>query len=105
MDSQNMAYTADNGGGYDQSYDPNVDSNVPGSENYALEDQNQYDSGYAQPPLPATHSATAGSLFRSEEMALCQLFLQVYSDQILLIHFGPNKMFGGHETNSNKYTT
>lgn len=87
MDSQNMAYTADNGGGYDQSYDPNVDSNVPGSENYPLEDQNQYDSGYAQPPLPATHSATAGSLFRSEEMALCQLFLQVRSNQILLINF------------------
>ena len=91
MDSQNMAYTADNGGGYDQSYDPNVDSNVPGSENYPLEDQNQYDSGYAQPPLPATHSATAGSLFRSEEMALCQLFLQVCSNQILLIDFRPNK--------------
>ena len=87
MDSQNMAYTADNGGGYDQSYDPNVDSNVAGSENYPLEDQNQYDSGYAQPPLPATHSATAGSLFRSEEMALCQLFLQVCPNQILLISF------------------
>ena len=91
MDSQNMAYTADNGGGYDQSYDPNVDSNVPGSENYPLEDQNQYDSGYAQPPLPATHSATAGSLFRSEEMALCQLFLQVCSNQILLTIIRPNK--------------
>ena len=77
MDSQNMGYTADNGGGYEQSYDPNVDSNVTGSENYQLEDQTQYDSGYAQ-PMPGPHSTTAGSLFRSEEMALCQLFLQVY---------------------------
>jgi len=75
MDGQNMGYTADNGGGYDQSYDAN-DSNVAGSENYQLEDQTQYDSGYAQPPMPGPHSTTAGSLFRSEEMALCQLFLQ-----------------------------
>merc|ERR1712241_815468 len=51
------------------------DSNVTGSENYQLEDQTQYDSGYAQ-PMPGPHSTTAGSLFRSEEMALCQLFLQ-----------------------------
>jgi len=76
MDGQNMGYTADNGGGYDQTYDANVDSNVAGSENYQLEDQTQYDSGYAQPPMPGPHSTTAGSLFRSEEMALCQLFLQ-----------------------------
>ena len=103
MDSQNMAYTADNGGGYDQSYDPNVDSNVPGSENYPLEDQNQYDSGYAQPPLPATHSATAGSLFRSEEMALCQLFLQVCSNQILLINIGKSNYTSAKK--SNRYTT
>merc|ERR1712241_889740 len=51
------------------------DSNVTGSENYQLEDQTQYDSGFAQ-PMPGPHSTTAGSLFRSEEMALCQLFLQ-----------------------------
>ena len=76
MDGQNMGYTADNGGGYDQTYDAN-DSNVAGSENYQLEDQAQYDSGYAQPPMAGPHSTTAGSLFRSEEMALCQLFLQV----------------------------
>ena len=83
MDGQNMGYTADNGGGYDQTYDANVDSNVAGSENYQLEDQTQYDSGYAQPPMPGPHSTTAGSLFRSEEMALCQLFLQVPSLQYI----------------------
>merc|ERR1712060_942399 len=54
MDGQNMGYSADNGGGYDQSYDAN-DSNVAGSENYQLEDQAQYDSGYAQPPMPGPH--------------------------------------------------
>ena len=43
MDGQNMGYTADNGGGYDQNYDANVDSNVAGSENYQLADQTQYD--------------------------------------------------------------
>ena len=76
MDGQNMGYTADNGGGYDQNYDANVDSNVAGSENYQLADQTQYDTGYSQ-PMPSPQSTTAGSLFRSEEMALCQLFLQV----------------------------
>lgn len=75
MDGQNMAYSAENGGGYDQTYDANVDTNTAGSENYQLEDQTQYDTGYAQ-PMPGPHSTTAGSLFRSEEMALCQLFLQ-----------------------------
>ena len=77
MDGQNMGYTADNGGGYDQSYDANVDSNAAGSENYQLEEQTQYDTDYVQAPMGGPHATTAGSLFRSEEMALCQLFLQV----------------------------
>ena len=36
MDGQNMGYTADNGGGYDQTYDANVDTNTVGSQNYQL---------------------------------------------------------------------
>ena len=70
MEGQNMAYNEDE-------Y----------SENYQLQDQSQYDAGdgggggYApagQNPI-AQGSSSAGSLFRSEEMALCQLFLQVCS--------------------------
>lgn len=82
MDGQNMGYSAENGGGYDQSYDANVDSNTAGSENYQLEDQTQYDTDYAQAPMGGPHATTAGSLFRSEEMALCQLFLQVFCQVI-----------------------
>ena len=75
MDTQNMGYTGDNGGGYDQTYDQDPNA----SENYQLEEQSQNDggAGYAQPPMGNPHATTAGSLFRSEEMALCQLFLQV----------------------------
>ena len=86
MDGQNMGYTVDNGGGYDQSYDANVDTNATGVENYQLEDQTQYEGDYAQPPMGGPHATTAGSLFRSEEMALCQLFLQVI--HLTLVYVG-----------------
>ena len=74
MDGQNMGYSADNTGGYDQTYDQ--DANATGAENYQLEEQTQYDGQYAQAPMGGSQAPTAGSLFRSEEMALCQLFLQ-----------------------------
>ena len=71
-----------NGAGYDD-----------GSENYQMEEQQQQatgeedygdGSGYAAvqgegPPVQSQHNQ-AESLFRSEEMALCQLFLQVRSE-------------------------
>jgi len=76
-----MGYTAANGeNGYDQ-----------GQQGGGYDDQqHQYEQGYAPPPgggggggggattgmVAAFNSMTSGSLFRSEEMALCQLFLQ-----------------------------
>ena len=78
-----MGYTGGENG-YDQQ-----------GQGYGMEDQqHQYEQGYAAPPgggggggggggaanngmLAAFNSMTSGSLFRSEEMALCQLFLQV----------------------------
>merc|ERR1712001_460401 len=46
-------------------------------ENYQLQEQSYDPNGSGQAySAPVTHSTTAGSLFRSEEMALCQLFLQ-----------------------------
>ena len=68
-----------NGAGYDDG---------SGTENYQMEEQGEggYDAagggaGYAAvqgegPPVQSQHNQ-AESLFRSEEMALCQLFLQV----------------------------
>ena len=81
MDGQNMAYTADNGGGYDQSYDANVDSNVAGSENYQLEDQTQYDRGadieYAlDEKFDFVYSALKSNLCKSQILAI---FLPVRS--------------------------
>jgi len=64
MDTDNM--------GYEDEY----------AENYQLQDQGQgqYDmgdgSGYIQNPGVVGSNPNASSLFRSEEMALCQLFLQ-----------------------------
>ena len=79
MESQNAGYTGENG--YEQQQDYSTSA-----ENYQLQDQQHYDQGYAPPAPAATRtggvgaafvSMTSGSLFRSEEMALCQLFLQV----------------------------
>ena len=64
MEGENYAYNGD-----DQNYD--------GGENYQLQEQSYDPNGQgAAYSAPITSTATAGSLFRSEEMALCQLFLQ-----------------------------
>jgi len=62
MDTENM--------GYEDEY----------AENYQLQDQVPYDgdgSGYVQNQVIVGSNPNSSSLFRSEEMALCQLFLQV----------------------------
>jgi|688.fasta_scaffold804531_1 hypothetical protein len=63
MDTENM--------GYEDEY----------AEHYQLQDQAPYDgdgAGYVQQnQLIVGSNPNASSLFRSEEMALCQLFLQV----------------------------
>ena len=72
MESQNLGYT-DDGGASANDYD---------QSQYQMDDQGQ---GYVPPVAPAQpggmvaafNSMVSGSLFRSEEMALCQLFLQV----------------------------
>ena len=88
METQNAGYTTGENG-YD-GYAAN-DGN-----NYNMDEQGTgYDQGYAPPSggggggggggaggagnnmIAAFNSMTSGSLFRSEEMALCQLFLQV----------------------------
>jgi len=88
METQNGGYDAN--GGYDYS------AGAGGGDGYAMAETDQsYDTGYAQPTtaagggggggaaggagasmVAAFNSMTSGSLFRSEEMALCQLFLQ-----------------------------
>jgi hypothetical protein len=57
--------------GYDDQY----------AENYQLQEQAQYDGGEGagfiqQNQIAVGSNPNASSLFRSEEMALCQLFLQ-----------------------------
>jgi len=69
METENYAYNGD---------DPN-EYTADGQENYQLQEQtydpnNGTQQSYASAPMGSTGSA--GSLFRSEEMALCQLFLQ-----------------------------
>ena len=67
METQNM--------GYDDQY----------AEHYQLQDQGTYDGTYdgdgagyvQQDQIIVGSNPNASSLFRSEEMALCQLFLQV----------------------------
>ena len=58
-----------NGAGYEEEQ----------GETYAMEDQGGggYDEGVQPLAGGSGGSQDAGSLFRSEEMALCQLFLQV----------------------------
>ena len=71
MDGQNYAYN-----GEDQNYQDYSDG-TGGGENYQLQEQSYDPNGQGQAyQAPITSTATAGSLFRSEEMALCQLFLQ-----------------------------
>ncbi len=65
---ENYAYN-----GEDQAY------NEGGGEEYQLQEQSYDANGGAAAYAgggPVTSSASSGSLFRSEEMALCQLFLQ-----------------------------
>lgn len=67
MDGENYAYN-----GEEQNYGQEY------GETYQLQEQS-YDpngSGQTYSSAPIASTATAGSLFRSEEMALCQLFLQ-----------------------------
>ena len=62
MDTENM--------GYEDEY----------AENYQLQDQAPYEgdgAGYIQNQGVVGSNPNSSSLFRSEEMALCQLFLQV----------------------------
>jgi hypothetical protein len=63
------------------------------AENYQLQDQGHYDgdgagydgAGYVQQnQIIVGANPNASSLFRSEEMALCQLFLQVNKSPTLL---------------------
>ena len=90
METQNAGYTTGENG-----YDGYAANN---GDNYNMDEQGTgYDQGYAPPGaggggggggggagggaannmVAAFNSMTSGSLFRSEEMALCQLFLQV----------------------------
>ena len=71
MDGQNYAYN-----GEDQNYQ-DYDGGGGGGENYQLQEQSYDPNGQGQAyQAPITSTVTTGSLFRSEEMALCQLFLQ-----------------------------
>ena len=67
MDGENYAYNEENAA---QDYQQD-------GENYQLQEQSYDPNGSGQAySAPITSTASAGSLFRSEEMALCQLFLQ-----------------------------
>ena len=69
MDGQNYAYNGE---------DQNYQYDQGGGENYQLQEQSYDPNGQGQAyqaPITSTGAST-GSLFRSEEMALCQLFLQ-----------------------------
>ena len=65
MEGENYAYNGEdqNYGEYGENYQLQEQSYDPNGQNYAAS-------------APITSTATPGSLFRSEEMALCQLFLQ-----------------------------
>jgi len=73
MEGENYAYNGD-----DANYQE-YGGGGGGGENYQLQEQSydpngqQTQQAYASAPIT---TASAGSLFRSEEMALCQLFLQ-----------------------------
>jgi V-type H+-transporting ATPase subunit a len=67
MDGENYAYNEESAQNEFQ----------PDGENYQLQEQSYDPNGSGQAySAPITSTASAGSLFRSEEMALCQLFLQ-----------------------------
>lgn len=85
MSGQNYGYedntwednSYQNGAGYD------------GGETYQLQEQGDYDEGVdgvyeAQGPPTASQRDIMTSMFRSEEMALCQLFLQVMEKSIFM---------------------
>ena len=69
MEGENYAYN-----GEDQNYQDYTDGG--GSENYQLQEQSYDPNGQQQSYSAPITTAATGSLFRSEEMALCQLFLQ-----------------------------
>jgi V-type H+-transporting ATPase subunit a len=78
MENQNMGYTADDEDkskppSYD--FDPSVDTtDIQGSSNHQIEERYQNNVSTTSPQTKP--ESTPGSLFRSEEMTLCQLFLQ-----------------------------
>merc|ERR1711874_421388 len=67
MDGENYAYNEENAA---QDYQQD-------GENYQLQEQSYDPNGSGQAySAPVTSTTKVGSMFRSEEMALCQLFLQ-----------------------------
>ena len=74
METENSGYTADNNDGSNPAYDPSGDSTTVDVSGHRppLEESSQ---GLASTSSP-TDEENAESLFRSERMTLCQLFLQ-----------------------------
>ena len=73
MGTQNMGYTVDSNESDNPPYDPSVDTNaIESISSQQPEVRQRNNSTHPQ----TKHGPTPGSLFRSEEMTLCQIFLQ-----------------------------
>ena len=73
METEKSGYTAENNGGSNPAYDPSGDTTSVDVSGYP---QVLAWTHVPSAPRPATDEENAESLFRSERMTLCQLFLQ-----------------------------